>query len=296
MFCDDIRKNLINKTVFITGSMKNAGKTTLMNYLLSSIRVETGSIAYMTIGIDGEQKDMIFGTPKPSVKAVKGDFIVTTDQAVLASDGVFEILEVFPFKTKLGTIVLVKVIRDGELELIGPENNTQLSFILNFLKVEREIKTILVDGAVNRITQITSVPNSEFIYVMRVSAGDLMKSINNIKTLSMIKNFSLITEDISSTEECFVCDGALTVIKLNKVPEKFSSVLVNDFTKIFLNWNELTEFLKKKKIFYKERFKLNCIVVNLYDIEQSEFNQILKKNNIKENIIFNPYMELGYLD
>ncbi len=289
MLGNNICKNLINKTVFITGSKKNAGKTTLMNYLLPIIRANVNSVAYLTIGIDGEHKDMLFGTPKPSVKAVKGDFIVTTDQAVFSSDGVFEFIEVFPFKTKLGTIVLVRAVREGELELIGAENNTQLSFILNFLKNENKIKIILIDGAVNRMTQISSVSNSEFVYVMKVSAGDLMKSVNNIKTLSLIKNFPLYNADIHSEDECFVCDGALTAIKLNKISDKFSSILLNDFTKNFLTWNELNELLKKKKIYYKEKFNLNCIVVNLYDLDQNEFNEILKKNNIKEKIVFNPY-------
>jgi hypothetical protein len=288
MYTQMINK-IINKTVFITGSGKNAGKTTFLNYLIPNLRNKVDSLAYLTIGIDGEQQDMIFGTPKPSIYTETDDYIVTCDSAIFTSDAVFEIVEVFPFSNKLGKLLLVKTLRAGSVELIGPENNTQLNYILNFLKTEKKINTILVDGAVNRITQITSAQNSEFIYVMKISSKDLMTSINRIKTLSLVKNFPIMSSEENSSEEVFECAGALTSIKVSKIPENKKYILINDFTKIFLSWNELSDLLKSKTIFYKEKFHLSCISVNLYDIDRIEFQKILSANNIKEEVVFNPY-------
>ena len=280
---------IINKIVFITGSGKNAGKTTFLNYLLPHLRNKDGSLSYLTIGIDGEQQDMIFGTPKPDINTEADDYIVTCDSAIIASDAVFEIVEVFPFSNKLGKLLLVKTLRAGSVELIGPENNTQLNYILNYLRTEKKINTILVDGAVNRITQITSAQNSEFIYVMKISNKDVMTSINQIKTLSLVKNFSIISSEENSSEEVFECTGALTSIKVSKIPENKTKILINDFTKIFLSWNELSDLLKSKTIYYKEKYVLLFITVNLLDISKNEFANILKTNNISENIIYNPY-------
>jgi hypothetical protein len=281
--------NFINKTVFITGNSKNAGKTTFLNYLLPNTRKIVNSLAYLTIGIDGEQEDMIFGNLKPGIHAETEDYIVTCDSILSASDGNFEIIEVFPFSNKLGTLVLVKTLRPGSVELIGPENNAQLNYIINYLRIEKNIKTIFIDGAINRITQITSAENSEFIYVMKVASKDIMKSINQIKKLSLIKNFSVISNNKNLENNIFICDGALTSLRVSKIPDTCKNILVNDFTKIFLSWNELNNLLKNKTIFYKEKFHLSCISVNLYDINRNDFNYLLSSNNINEKIEFNPY-------
>ena len=135
--------NFINKTVFISGNSKNAGKTTFLNYLLPNIRKVVDSLAYLTIGIDGEHEDMIYGTPKPTIYAEAGDYIVTCDSALAASDCNFEIIEVFPFSNKLGKLILVSALRPGSVELIGPENNSHLNYIINYLKRERNIKNHL---------------------------------------------------------------------------------------------------------------------------------------------------------
>ena len=54
-----ITDQLINKTTFLVGNKKNAGKTTFLNYVLKQIR-EVVHPAFFTIGIDGEENDLIF--------------------------------------------------------------------------------------------------------------------------------------------------------------------------------------------------------------------------------------------
>ena len=280
--------SIINKTVFITGNGKNAGKTTFMNYLLSIIRSSVNRLAYLTIGIDGEKEDMIFGTQKPSITVVPRDYIVTCDSALADTDSNFEIHEVFPYKTKLGKLILLKALRPGRIELIGPENNTQLSSIISFLKKEKNIKTIFVDGAVNRITQVASIPDASFIYVLKVSDSNLNKTIEEIQTLSLIKQFPNVSECVD-TENVYEITGALTEIKSSKIPKNTKAVILNDFTKIFLSWQSLTIFLKKYKIFYRNQYKLSFCAVNLYNVSAEEFKVLLKSNSTEYNIIFNPY-------
>ena len=61
-----ITDQLINKTTFLVGNKKNAGKTTFLNYALKQVR-EVVSPTFFTIGIDGETSDLIFDTPKPKI-------------------------------------------------------------------------------------------------------------------------------------------------------------------------------------------------------------------------------------
>ncbi|MBN2830448.1 MAG: hypothetical protein JXR56_09030, partial [Candidatus Cloacimonetes bacterium] len=58
-----------NTVVAITGLSKNAGKTSLLNWLIRSFPDYRYGIT--TTGRDGEEKDLVFGTDKPKVKVLK---------------------------------------------------------------------------------------------------------------------------------------------------------------------------------------------------------------------------------
>ena len=98
-----IAEQLVNKTTFLVGNKKNAGKTTFLNYALKQVR-EVVSPTFFTIGIDGETSDLIFETPKPRVYTEIGDFVVTSDLMINKSDALFEIIHVFPYKNSFGKI------------------------------------------------------------------------------------------------------------------------------------------------------------------------------------------------
>ena len=68
---------------FIAGSEKNAGKTALLNLLLAQLRGR-GKTGYLSIGVDGESRDMIFGNPKPRIYARPGDLVATSQAALSA--------------------------------------------------------------------------------------------------------------------------------------------------------------------------------------------------------------------
>ena len=153
-----IAEQLVNKTTFLVGNKKNAGKTTFLNYALKQVR-EVVSPTFFTIGIDGETSDLIFDTPKPKVYTEIGDFVVTSDAMVNKSDALFEIIHVFPYKTVLGRLVLVKTLRSGTVELVGAEDNKQLTEIVDFLRSLNTENTILIDGAASRATQVAAVKN-----------------------------------------------------------------------------------------------------------------------------------------
>ena len=126
----DLVEGLTGRTVFIVGSAKNAGKTTFLNYALSRLRPR-GAVGFLSIGVDGEERDLVFGTPKPSIRAEAGDLLVTSDRMLQASELGWELLEAFPGSTVLGRLVLARVRRGGTVELCGPANNERLAPVLD---------------------------------------------------------------------------------------------------------------------------------------------------------------------
>jgi len=286
---NSIANQLVDKTTFLVGNKKNAGKTTFLNYALRQVR-EVVAPTFFTIGIDGETSDLIFETPKPRVYTEIGDFVVTSDLMINKSDALFEIMHVFPYRTVLGRLVLAKTLRSGTVELVGSEDNKQLAEIVTFLKEEEQINSIIIDGAASRATQVASINNSNFYYLIKLDQRSINADINKFKTIALISKFKCI-DDIEKVEEKLVFElkGALTESKLTQIPENCDVLLIDDFTKIFLTYSQIVELKSKLEIVYKIQYKLNSFVVILKDIIKEDFMKLLEQHTIKETILFNPY-------
>jgi hypothetical protein len=280
-------KEFRDKVTFISGSSKNAGKTTFLNYLLPRLRRE-GEFAFLTIGIDGERKDQIFGTDKPVIHTEVGDNLLTCESMMNNSDGSFEILQVFPWKTVLGKLVFLKTLRSGLIELAGPENNDQLQHIIEFIKESAEIGTILIDGAVNRITQISSSKGSGFYYVSKIAPENYKSALERIRVVARLNEqkssyFKLGQNDV------YYHSGAFTEKTMKNLDDSYEAIVLDDFTKVFLSYSELQHLLKNFKLFFLNTIVLEAFVFNLYNIDRLDFLKELEMAGIKFPCIFNPY-------
>ena len=280
-------EELRNKVSFISGSSKNAGKTTYLNYLLTNIRGQI-EFAFLTIGIDGEGKDQIFGNDKPVIETEEGDVLLSCESMMTNSDASFTILEVFPWKTVLGKLLLLKTIRKGLIELAGPENNHQLEIILGNIRNTHQIESIIIDGAINRITQISSALNSQFFYIMKINRESLKSLLEKMKIISLLNDVGTWSK-AKSMENVKYISGAITKNSFQDIPKEVKTIIIDDFTKIFLNLSELRKLLEIFSIYFKNKIKLISFVCNLYDIEEQYFIEQLKSYNIKNLITFNPY-------
>jgi hypothetical protein len=278
-----ILEQILGKTTFIVGNAKNAGKTTFLNYLLPLLR-ETGAFAYTTIGVDGEDFDRITNQRKPQIMAMKDDYVISANQTIQNKG--FQIIDTFPFKTSFGQIVLAKATRNTKIELIGVEDNTSLASILESIKNNTNIKTILVDGAINRNTQLTASENNVFLYVASMDSRNKNKVLQELKRLSILNKIEKMNP---STNNYFEIDGALTETKLKEISSENKTLVVADFTKIFLPVQVLQNLLSTRKLFFKTLFPLSFCVLNLKDILRSECDELLADIEFSSNIIFNPY-------
>ncbi len=279
----------LNANTFVLGNRKNAGKTTLMNMALSYIR-KVDTPAFCTVGIDGEGNDQIDGRTKPLIHTLPGDAIVTTYPMLSKSNGLYKIHKVFPYHTVLGQIIVATTLREGNVELVGPENNTQLNTIIKFLNTELLFKTVIIDGAASRLTPVSAVNNSAFFYLLNIDRRNLTKSLDMMKLLSLCSKLDKATESDINSCEVFNLNGALTTNKVNSIPEKYKTIIINNLSSIFLNYNQLIELTPKVKIKVINTLRLNGFIVVLKGIDEKEFKNLYQKSKIQTNLTINPYV------
>jgi len=279
--------NIVNKTTFIIGHDKNVGKTTYFKYLVNKVR-EQSAPAYLTIGVDGEQSDLISGTNKPQIFAKAGDFVITTEMMLRTTDTSYKVHEVFPVNTAMGKLMLIEIMRDGTIELIGPEHNVQLESVLNHLATAG-LNTIIVDGAIDRVTQVAASEMAGFIYVLKIDAVELHTAIDKMKLIHLLKEVVQVTDEELEDEGTYQLSGAFTKTKTSIIPDNIKTIVVDDFTKVFLSLRDLRSVMKKYQLKFRYHFEFLHYVVNLYNFSKEEFVKQLDNKEIEENILYNPY-------
>lgn len=284
---DRINERFRDKVTFISGSSKNAGKTTFLNYLLPLLRKE-GIFAFLTIGIDGERKDHIFCTDKPQIETLVGDYLLTSENLMIKSDALFEVLQVFPWKTVLGKLLFLKTRRSGLIELAGPENNKQLGQIIEYIRTDCRIESILIDGAVNRVTQIASIKNTKFYYVSKLLPSNYKSSLNKLRVIWELSRQNRAISMIES-EGVYKHHGAFTINDLMALDDTCKLVILDDFTKVFLEYSELQKLLESINLNFENTIELVAFVFNLHDIDKNKLLEDLHEMAIYCPIIFNPY-------
>ena len=113
------------QSMSIVGMCKNAGKTTMLNWLLA----HTGRrqiLGLTSIGRDGESTDVVTGTEKPSIFVPAGTLIATAKDMLRLGDVTKEILITTGIPTPLGEVVVMRARSDGYVQLAGPSITAQL--------------------------------------------------------------------------------------------------------------------------------------------------------------------------
>lgn len=281
--------SLIDSTTFILGNKKNAGKTTFMNLALNKIRKQC-TPAFCSVGIDGEPFDLIDGNEKPLVKTYPGDVIITTQLMIQKSSGQFKWLKVFPFKTSLGQLIAVETLRQGHIEIVGPEHNNDLRKIIAYLKNELKISCILIDGAANRITPMHAVNGASFIYICNIARSDLKKSIENMKTIFLANSFPRYINSEQIAKKCHSIKGALTTSKMKQIPLDTELLIVESDTSFFLSNKQLFDLSNKMQIVLIQKAELKSFVAILKDVDVEQFMRLCNENLLSDKTILNPYV------
>lgn len=133
--------------VAIIGMEKNAGKTTVLNHLLSSRPPVVQAIT--SIGYDGEDTDQVTGTDKPSIYVGCGTMVATASSLLGQCDFTRELLRFTGFHTPMGEVIITRARSDGFAQIAGPSTTVQMSALIGMLH-ELGATQVLVDGAAAR--------------------------------------------------------------------------------------------------------------------------------------------------
>ena len=136
------------RSMSIVGMCKNAGKTTMLNWLLA--HSGRGRVLGLTsIGRDGESTDVVTGTEKPSIFVPAGTLIATARDMLWLGDVTKEILVSTGMPTPLGEVIIMRARSDGYVQLAGPSITTQLKSVSQtFFDLGAEQS--IIDGALGR--------------------------------------------------------------------------------------------------------------------------------------------------
>ena len=136
------------RSMSIVGMCKNAGKTTMLNWLLA--HSGRGRVLGLTsIGRDGESTGVVTGTEKPSIFVPAGTLIATAKDMLWLGDVTKEILVSTGIPTPLGEVIIMRARSDGYVQLAGPSITTQLKSVSQtFFDLGAEQS--IIDGALGR--------------------------------------------------------------------------------------------------------------------------------------------------
>lgn len=266
-------------SIAIAGLNKNAGKTVTLMYLMEKLSYTSYTIGTTSIGFDGERKDMIFGNEKPEFRVPKNTYIATASAVLSNYRGEYEIIKNTFLQSPLGEIYIIKSKTDSSLEIVGPSSLDGLEKVKKMLL--EYVDLVLIDGAYNRITQIS--PKLCTTAILAVGGDSLSKSIKELSRLYNLFNlqtFELFDlEAVFETENCaIICDGklekatpsqignynveycvwngALTDHLVNKLLKKCEKIVVEDLTKVFISAKMLKSLMLKQRLYVHKHIDL----------------------------------------
>ena len=138
-------------SVAIVGMAKNTGKTTCLNYVIRRLHEEGRKIALTSIGVDGEERDVLYDTPKPRIVLHDGMVFITSEKDFEQREFPAEILSVSERATPLGCLITARAKGSGKVVLSGPSDSAWLQAVIAAMP-DYGVEITLVDGALSRMS------------------------------------------------------------------------------------------------------------------------------------------------
>jgi len=268
----------------VTGFEKGSGKTTFLNHALPFLR-QSGPVAIFTIGVDGALKARDLGGTPPEIRVEPGDVVMTTDTFARLGTASLEVLEALPGRSALGRLFLGRAVRGGSVTLVGSEHFSVLAETIAQVRQEHWAHSVLVDGAVNRITQVSALGEVGFVFTVRIDRGNLARAAQRLRNLSLL---AALPHEPSPVEESLCIEGPLTHSLVEGLPKDANRLSLEDFTKVFLEPAELSRVLARFQVSVRRAFPLLCIAVTLRAVSRGEFISVAGESLV-DSILFNPY-------
>ncbi|BBJ28333.1 PD-(D/E)XK nuclease family protein [Athalassotoga saccharophila] len=182
------------KKIAVIGLAKNVGKTTVVNYLAGNL----SNVCILTIGRDGEERDVLYGTKKPPINLKRGNFAVIPYEFV---GGNLEIIDTFDLVAGRFALVMARIDTQIQVARVGGFDftNDMADYLLEFCD------KVIIDGAFGRVG-IAPYMDANII-VCGTASGDIKSNARKIKRLMAKKVDPEIEEKILPHKDSIVLMG-----------------------------------------------------------------------------------------
>jgi hypothetical protein len=178
-----------NSLVAIIGLSKNAGKTTLLNWLLQEAGTKT--LGVITTGRDGEDVDLITNESKPKVHLHANVIFSTFAEEIEKHAAHVEVLEKLPYRAGGRNLWLARTRKPIQSEIVGPASvEAQVTLAKHILSLGA--KQVFIDGSMDRKAISLQEQVDTLILVVSPEIGrekQIFSEVNRLYCLSKIPIF-----------------------------------------------------------------------------------------------------------
>lgn len=295
------------KIISFVGNSKNAGKTTVINFIIKHIL--TNKIAITSIGLDGEDLDQVTNMEKPKVYVKEGYIIATAQETLKKFTAEYEVLNKTDIFTSIGKIYIVKIKKAGNALIAGPSVISDMEKVVQLLS-KYKLDKIFIDGAFFRHSLAKIAEATVFIVGANLSSN--MDRVVEDASLS-VKKFSLEKPDFDADKFNNI-DHVCMVDNLGKLKELPYKTIVGNTVNFFEGKKEKCRFLYlptsltnnfvKKLVEKRYDFDFDIILESPVSI-QLDFNNTKNLFKLKNKVFvlnpinlvavcYNPYSPRGY--
>lgn len=280
----------LGRVNLFTGPGKACGKTLFAKAAALSARAAGGRPALMAVGADGGGSGMA-ATNDVGLEA--GEVFVTAERLLPAATCLPVVLDVLPGASALGRVIVARAARRGRAALAGPERNEFLALAAEKILEEGWASTVIVDGAFNRITQIASLRSARLFYAIAADRGSFRAAAAGLRAFLRLVELPAAAMETPNAEdsETFRMSGPLTLSLAERIPESARLVIIDDFSKLFLEGRDLDAFLRRHRLAVAKSVELGGVSVALRGVGRGAFEALLGEEASRRVVSWNAYAE-----
>jgi hypothetical protein len=293
-----------DRVTFISGPGRASGKTSLLGAALLLLRREGQPFAILGLGFDGEGKggdeakagtrfsEAGRGDRESRISVAAGEIFVSAESWLRGSPVCPEILAALPDSSALGRLAIARATRSGEVILVGPGRNDLVSEAIRLCQEEFGARSVIVDGAFDRLTQVSAVPGARHIQALRIDSANLSAMARKMRLVAMLAALPRFdAEAKTNASRAEVCEivGPLTASVLLRVGDSSRGIVVDDMTKIFLEESELGFLLRRRRLLVRRSLDFSGFVLVLQGVNAKGLFEALGRDFPSDLLIRNPY-------
>lgn len=255
------------------GTCKNAGKTTVLNYLLDTYH-EQCPVGITSIGYDGEATDAVTLLPKPRIKVYPGMLVATAASCLETAEAKFEYLVETPIHTVVGRIHIVRITHSGIMEVAGPSMVSQLDHLCKEM-LELGCEKVIADGAAGRIS-FGVIADSVVLSVGAAMSNTIGKTVETaahlagllslepIEGITKLKRPENAVYDVTTFKgnSCRIYRGAVGDQDMESCPEE-TNIVIRNAAAAFISPMVYKKFLHHGgKLLVQEPIPIRALTIN----------------------------------